>query len=128
MDPAQEEGHEEQREHHPVEDRGDDVHRLDQVLGQAGEEREPDGDHPPRHGEAARRGHVVRIVGLPLHQETVEVDRRRRGQRVQLGRLRRQRGGEERGDQEPDQPVGQVAEDEGDEHVVGVRRLRPGRE
>ena len=44
---AQEERHEEQAEHHAVEDRGHDVHRLDQVLRQAGEEREARPRPPP---------------------------------------------------------------------------------
>ena len=63
-DPPQEERHEEQAEHHAVEDRGDDVDRLDQVLGQVGEQREADRDQPPEHGEPLRGGDVVR-VGRP---------------------------------------------------------------
>ena len=46
-------------------------------------------------------------------------------QRIQLGGLRRQRGGEEGRDQEPDHPVRQVSQDEGDEDIVGVVGLRP---
>ena len=55
-DALEEEGHEEQAEHHAVKDRADDVDRLDQVLGQVGEEGEGDGDQPPEDREALRRG------------------------------------------------------------------------
>ena len=75
-----------------------------------------------KHFEAATRW---ASVASRRTRYAVEVDGGRRRQRVELGGLRRQRGGEEGRDQEPDQPVRQVPQDEGDEDVVGVVGLRP---
>ena len=50
--PPQEECDEEQAEHQGVEDRADDVDGLDEVFGQAGEERKADRDQTPQGGEA----------------------------------------------------------------------------
>ena len=55
-DPPQEERHQEHAEHHAVEDRADDVDRLDQVLRQVGEQGEADRDQAPEHGEPLRGG------------------------------------------------------------------------
>ena len=46
--PPEEERHQEDPEHDAVEDRAEDIDRLDEVLGEAGEEREGDGDDSPR--------------------------------------------------------------------------------
>ena len=88
--------------------------------------REANRDRPPHHGEPPRSAHVVyHRPGGPPGADTDRPSSWRRGA-LQLGGLRRERGIEERGDEQADQPVREVVEDEGDEHVIGVRGLGPG--
>ena len=89
-----------------------------------GEEGEGDRDQAPEDGEPPRHPHVARlVVGGERTELPPEVDGGRGAQRVQLGGLGRQRGGEHDRDEQADNTVRQLGEDEGDEDVVGVLRL-----
>jgi len=103
-----------------IEDRAEDVQGLDEVLGKVREESEAYGDNAPQQREPSGCRDVVGVRGVASVDMPVEIDGRCRAERVELGGLGGQGGGEERGHQQTDQPVRHVVQNECDEDVVGV--------
>ena len=114
------EGEQEDAEDGAVEDRAQDVDRLDQGAEAARVLREPDRERAPHHGRELRHEHVVTVARVRPHQAPVDVDHRGRRQRVELGRRRVHRGEEHHDDEQADHALRQVVDDEAQEHVVGV--------
>ena len=113
-DALEKERHQKEAEHDAVEDRAEDVDGLDQVLREAGEERERDRDAAPERREPfARRGHCApRRAAASGRKWRQKIDRRRRAERVELGGFRRQRRREHHRDQQADHAVRQLRQDE----------------
>ena len=71
-------------ENRAVENRAENVHRLDQVLDQIGEEGEGDGHNPPARGKQLRHSQVMLVGTIWPNEWSIEIHLGGGAERVQL--------------------------------------------
>ncbi len=101
-DPLEVERGQEDAEDGAVEQRAEDVHRLDQRAQPARPPGEGDRERGPGHGGDPRHQQVAALVGDVAGQAPLHVHHRGRGERVELGRAGVHRRREHRGEHQPD--------------------------
>src|SRR4030095_8786395 len=117
---AKKERDEKNAENTAVENRAENVDRLDKVLDQVGQERERNGDTAPRSGEQFRDEKIMIVARMGMQERSVKIHHRGRTERVQFRGAGGHPGAENDCDEQPDDAVRKIAKDKSDEDIIGV--------
>src|SRR5216683_1554004 len=110
-------------EHRAIEDRAENVHRLNQVVEQRSECGKEHADDAPENREELGGEQVVVIASVRLEGALVEIDHGGGAEGVQRRRGRRHRGAENDRHQQSNQSRWKMLQNEADEDVVRILSL-----